>query len=527
MQTMSKEKINTRVLIIDDEELVRDNIEEILVPKKYEKSAAISSASSILFDDDADDAILTPAKSNIPEFLVDKAINGMEGFEKVKLSLEEERPYALIFLDMRMPGWDGLETAIRIKEIDPKVEIIIVTAFSDKSIEDIVAKAGQNVGYHCKPYASEEILQLAVKGVSDYNKLRNLETLISIVANLAISENHLNALLQNILDQLAMYIETDMAVMGKIENNHYEKLFSIGALEEKINFDQLNHKIATAIAGESDVMQIDEVIIAKMDKYAVFAVLKKDTTLKTEKLYLLRLFVHNAAKAIRNAQLHEELLKKEKLSAIGTAIGMVMHDLRSPIKNIPVLTELMRGEGVDNPLLDMVEQCGEQASEIFDDFLDFINVAEMKKEKVNLTKLIKEGIALANIKREILPIKLEQSLEENLYVLGDASKLKRVFMNLVSNAVDAIKDKGIADAIIHISSMVENGRIHIVMKDSGPGIPEKIMHTLFDAFITSEKGNGTGLGLAIVKQFVEAHGGTITVHNDSGAVFTITLPDAA
>jgi len=79
---MSKEKINTRVLIIDDEELVMDNIEEILVPKKYEKNEAIVSASSILFDDE-DQGILTPAKSNIPAFRVDKANNGMEGFEKV------------------------------------------------------------------------------------------------------------------------------------------------------------------------------------------------------------------------------------------------------------------------------------------------------------------------------------------------------------------------------------------------------------------------------------------------------------
>lgn len=526
MNVMAKEKINTRVLIIDDEELVRDNIEEILVPKKYEKNEAISKASSILFDEEEAE-ILTPAKSNIPEFIVDKAINGMEGLEKVKVSLEKKHPYALIFLDMRMPGWDGLETAIRIKEIDPKVEIIIVTAFSDKSIEEIVAKAGQNVGYHCKPYATEEILQLAIKGVNDYNKLRNLETLIDIIANLSISENHLNTLLQNILDQLAMYIETDMAVMGKLENNQYEKLFSIGALEEKINISQLNQKLASANASHDDVMQIDEIIFAKMEDYAVFAVLKKGTHLKTEKLYLLKLFVQNAAKAILNAQLYEELLKKEKLSAIGTAIGMLMHDLRTPIKNIPILTELMRGEGVDNPLLEMVEQCGEQAAEIFDDFLDFINESELKKERVNLGNLIKEGIALANSKREILPIKLIQSLDEDLYVLGDASKLKRVFMNLINNSVDAIKDRNLMDASINVSSSIEDDKIIVVIKDSGPGIPEQIMQTLFDAFVTKQKGNGTGLGLAIVKQFVVAHGGTIRVHNDNGAIFTITLPLAS
>jgi signal transduction histidine kinase len=323
-----------------------------------------------------------------------------------------------------------------------------------------------------------------------------------------------------------MYIETDMAVMGKMENNQYEKLFSIGALEEKINLSQLNQKINSANANHNDVMQIDEIIFAKMEEYAVFAVLKKNTQLKTEKLYLLRLFVQNAAKAIRNAQLYEELIKKEKLSAIGTAMGMLMHDLRTPIKNIPILTELMRGDGVDNPLLEMVEQCGEQAAEIFDDFLDFINESPLKKERVNLGSLIKEGIALANSKRAILPINLKQSLNEDLYVLGDASKLKRVFMNLVNNSVDAIQDLDLKDASISVSTSVENENVNIVIKDSGPGIPEQIMQTLFDAFITSQKGGGTGLGLAIVKQFIEAHGGTIRVHNDNGATFSITLPMA-
>ncbi len=89
----------------------------------------------------------------------------MEGLELVKKSVAAGSPYAVIFLDMRMPGWDGMETAEQIRKFDTKAEIIFVTAFSDNSIDDIVAKAGQNVGYHCKPYASEEITQLATKAV--------------------------------------------------------------------------------------------------------------------------------------------------------------------------------------------------------------------------------------------------------------------------------------------------------------------------------------------------------------------------
>jgi len=157
---------NTYVLVVDDEEMVRDNIEEILMPRKISaESESVDMAASILFDTVAQ-PVLAPRTSNIPNFVVHKAANGMEGLEKVKKAVAEGQPYAVIFLDMRMPGWDGMETAEQIRKYDTKAEIIFVTAFSDRSIDDIVARAGQNVGYHCKPYASEEITQLATKAVT-------------------------------------------------------------------------------------------------------------------------------------------------------------------------------------------------------------------------------------------------------------------------------------------------------------------------------------------------------------------------
>ncbi len=528
---MEKENINTRVLIIDDEEVVRDNIEDILVPKRIQQNAMVKQASSILFDDDeAEEKIITNTNNqNIPVFTVDKAKNGMEGVDIIKKSLVEQKPYAVIFLDMRMPGWDGLETALHIREVDSKAEIIIITAYSDKSIDEIVAKIGQNVGYHCKPYAAEEILQLATKAVNDYNKLRNLESLISVISNINVSENHLNSLLQNILDQLAMYIGSDVAVLGKLlDGKEYQKLFSIGAVEKEINVNKLSSIISsfTSTNIKHEVVQVEELVFVKLDDYSIFAVLNKDQKLKTEKLYLLKLFVQNAAKAIKNVQLHEELLQKEKLSAVGKAMSMLMHDLRSPIKNIPVLTSCLRSEGIDSQWLDMVDTCGEQASEIFDDFLDFIREAPLQRKKVAVKELIKEGIALAKNRSENNDIAIDEKVDATLFVSGDMSKLKRVIMNLVSNSLDVLKDAKTANPKVSIEASRAGEFVVIKIRDNGPGIPEKIFNNLFDPFITSNKSNGTGLGLAIVKQYVVAHEGNISVINNHGAVFTIQLPVA-
>lgn len=525
---MEPDYINTRVLVIDDEEMVRDNIEEILVPPQR-NNEELSQAASVLFDDEPDASLLESRNSHLPQFIVHKANNGMDGWEKVKQSIANDAPYAVIFLDMRMPGWDGLETALHIREIDSKAEIIFVTAYSDTNIEDIVAKAGQNVGYHCKPYVSEEIILLATKAVDDYNKLRNLEQLIEAISSINLSEQHLNSLLKNILDQIASYTQTDMALLGKLHpDGSYEKIFSIGPVEEKLNFHQLASIIENASKNSTEqIIQADELVFTRLDGgYVVFTALKKDIRLKTEKLYLLKLFVHSAAKAIRNAELQAKLLEKEKLSAVGQAISMLMHDLRAPIKNIPLLTQMLREEGVQSEMLNMLDQCGEQASEIFDDFLDFVREAPIQSQKLQLLSMVQEGIALSETANKFTLLNIQTHIAEDLYILGDKSKCKRIITNLVNNAAEVLRDRAVASPSITIDALEKDGFIELVIRDNGPGIPDTLLKTLFDPFITKDKSGGTGLGLAIVKRFVQAHGGEIKVHNDSGAVFQISHPSA-
>jgi two-component system, NtrC family, sensor kinase len=523
-----REAANTSVLVIDDEEMVRDNIEEILLPRKISaESRSVDQAASILFDEPIQPLLSTSRASNIPNFTVHKAANGMEGLELVKKSVEQGTPYAVIFLDMRMPGWDGMETAEQIRKYDSKAEIIFVTAFSDRSIEDIVAKAGQNVGYHCKPYAAEEITQLATKAVSDYNKLRNLEKLIEAISSINLDEQQLTPLLRNILDQLATYVETDMALLGKLHDDFvYEKIFSIGSIEEKINVEELIARVRMAPVADGEVDQVDDVVFARLDHYTIFAVLKKQEKLKTEKLYLLKLFVLNAAKAIRNAELREKLLQKEKLSAVGNAVSMMMHDLRSPIKNIKVLTDMMRAEQPDSEWLNMIDECGVQASEIFEDFLDFIKETPVKKLPVSIEKIITEGLKRTEERNPKGQVAIHTEVTPGLFVAGDESKLKRCIMNLVNNAIDALIENKIVVPRVDIKAEADTttGNVVITVRDNGLGIPPEISKSLFDPFVTRKKANGTGLGLAIVKQYITSHGGTIKVDNNEGAVFAISLP---
>src|SRR5439155_22331267 len=114
-----------------------------------------------------------------------------------------------------------------------------------------------------------------------------------------------------------------------------------------------------------------------------------------------------------------------------------------------------------------------------------------------------------------------RDVPSNLSVAGDESKLKRAIMNLVNNAMDVLIDRKTPDPCITISTEMDQAgkQLLIAIRDNGPGIPDEIMKTLFDPFVTKQKSNGTGLGLTIVKQYITAHGGEINVANDKVAVF--------
>jgi len=331
--------------------------------------------------------------------------------------------------------------------------------------------------------------------------------------------------LQNILEQLAGSLETDMALIGKLDDNfNYEKILSIGALEEKINLDELVARVKQVKIGNDEVVQIDELVMARMDDYSVFAVLKNHEKLKTEKMYLLKLFVQNAAQAIRNAELNEKLVQNEKLSAVGQVIGMVMHDLRPPIKNIQLITTLMRDEGAGGDMVDMIDRSAQQASEIFDDFLDFINHTPVSKLPVNLNTVAEEALSQVEASEGRAKVNIHKNISPNLIVPGDESKLRRTIVNLLNNAVDVLYENHVPNAAINISTEIKAHQVILTIADNGPGIAPEIIATLFEPFVTKNKAKGTGLGLAIAKQYIVAHGGKISVTNNNGAVFTIILP---
>jgi two-component system, sensor histidine kinase and response regulator len=147
---------NRRILVIDDNESIHEDFRSVLCGKTND-GASLSSVEEHLFGE-------TSVVPDALGFEVDSALQGEEGLEKIHSSLREHRPYAMAFVDVRMPpGWDGIETIARIWQDYPDLQVVVCTAYSDYSWEDMVAKLGQTdrLVILKKPFDNVEALQLA------------------------------------------------------------------------------------------------------------------------------------------------------------------------------------------------------------------------------------------------------------------------------------------------------------------------------------------------------------------------------
>jgi CheY-like chemotaxis protein len=148
--------INRRVLVIDDVPTIHEDFHKILSPPPASDQNQFDALEAAIWDTNEEEK--GPAG-----FEIESAFQGEEGLAKVQHALENGRPYALAFVDMRMPpGWDGVETITRLWLADPNLQIVICTAYSDYSWEEIVRQLGRrsNLVVLKKPFDNIEVVQL-------------------------------------------------------------------------------------------------------------------------------------------------------------------------------------------------------------------------------------------------------------------------------------------------------------------------------------------------------------------------------
>jgi len=234
----------------------------------------------------------------------------------------------------------------------------------------------------------------------------------------------------------------------------------------------------------------------------------------------------------REKKFEQQVVQSERLAAMGAMIGGVAHELNNPLTSILGVSELLQDSQTTDSArkqIAILQQQARRAAEIVHNLTYFATPPTPGKTRVNLGDIVERTLNLHSYSLRKNNITVDFVRESGLpYVQGDPHQLMLIFLNLILNAEQAIRE-GRDRGTLRIRLGTSGQSVWASFLDDGPGIPPDILASIFDPFYTTKRpGRGTGLGLSICKSVLKEHNGTVEAANapGGGAVFTITLPAA-
>ncbi len=238
----------------------------------------------------------------------------------------------------------------------------------------------------------------------------------------------------------------------------------------------------------------------------------------------------------------EQLVSSEKMASVGQMAAGVAHEINTPLGIILGYAQLMKDDFAEDSEtyqnLDVIERQTKASRKIVADLLKFSRQTGSVRENLNLNEILADVLAVTehnlNMDHIYGHLKLDKDLPE---VVGDAEKLRQVFVNFTNNAHHAMEEQGEGNIVFSSSYDPRSQHVIAEIRDNGHGIPEDIKAKIFDPFFTTKPvGKGTGLGLSVSYGIVQDHGGTIEIESpvkdlqtgetSQGTAFRIILPVA-
>jgi two-component system NtrC family sensor kinase len=229
---------NRRVLVVDDNPAIHDDFRKVLT-FSFTPSEHLERTEESIFGEAA--APLTRLR-----FVVESAFQGQEALSKVREACVQGRPYAMVFLDVRMPpGWDGVETAAQFWQVDPEIQVVICTAYSDYSLDDLLKRLGQSDRLLIlkKPFDNTEVLQLANALTEKWNLARQAHLRLADLERMVRERTH-------DLEQALADLRTSQDLVLR-----QERLAAVGQLSAGIAHEFNN--IMTVIQGHANLLQVE------------------------------------------------------------------------------------------------------------------------------------------------------------------------------------------------------------------------------------------------------------------------------
>ena len=534
---------NHRILVVDDNTSIHSDFREILCPDDAGESSVMDMERVLFAGDD-----VAPTKKS---FELHSAYQGQEALEMVQKALAAKQPYAMAFVDVRMPpGWDGVETISRIWEVDPELQIVVCTAYSDYSWDEMRSKVTQpdSLLVLKKPFDNIEVQQLAhaltKKWFLTFQTRVQIEELAKANEALAISEErfskafHENPLpsgIQSFPDQRFVDVNQRLAqVTGYKREEMIGRTAGELLLWENPNMaDQWYHSLLR----QELVRDREANIRDQSGAVRELLVSVSPVALRGQPHALLL-----ALDVSERSLLERQLRQAQKMETIGQLAAGVAHDFNNILTVIQGHAGLMQHKlpvgDPQNRSLQEITNAAARATTLIRQLLMFSRKQVMQFRHLDVNHAMRN--ALSMLQRLVGEhVQIDFHAQEPLPAIhADSSMLEQIAMNLAVNARDAMPNGGrlainTALQTIHRAPTPldpeprEGDFICLSFTDTGTGMDTQVLSRIFEPFFTTKGvGKGTGLGLSTVFGIVRQHQGWLEVESkpNKGTVFRAYFP---
>ena len=473
------------ILVIDDEERVREGCRKVLARDGYEVTIAESG--------------------------------------EVGLKMIEGRHYDIILLDLMMPSLSGFDVLAHVKALHPDTVIIVISGYAtvENSIEAMKRGAFDFIP---KPFSPEQLRVLTKKAIAYTRAMQDIA-----------DEKSRMRVLINLLTDGVMATDSQKRVVlanpAFLRMTGCREVRAVGGPVSKVSrYEQLEMLIdrALAISGD-DLVELTEEICSEAEAGQPGPILQARCIP----------YIDRAGRNVGTITVLHDITALKRLDQIKSEfVSMVSHEIRSPLNSVLAQMQIIL-DGLAGKVTPRQEEILGRASEkvkslvsLSSELLDLARIESglinQEKEQVNLCDILADQVAFQAAKAQAKGISLAlEPLPELAPVFADRRNMDEVFSNLISNAINYTPDGG----KVTVAAAMEGGYLRASVSDNGIGMaPEDLSH-IFNRFyrIKNDKTRfiiGTGLGLAIVKSIVEAHNGFIRVESepDGGSTFRVYLP---
>jgi len=508
----------------------------------------------LVVDDEPQIAEMISAALTTHGYLVSVAYDGEQGVKKVG-----EEKFDLAITDIQMPGMDGITALGEMKKIDPEIEVIIATGHGTMGTAIQSMRKGA-FDYLHKPFEIKELLAVVGKALEK----RKFNDITKAIFSTIKPEE----LLRVTIDSVTRILKAEESLLVLPDNDGRLRVAVSEGLDDEA---ALNSRLALCgrIMGRLDggarsLLLVDEpskdrsfADLRGIDgiKFALFLPLmennrpaglininrmQENEPFTEDDLQRAKIFGSLVNLALRNSNLYRQLqetqsqlIQAEKMSALGQLAGGLAHEINNPLSGILGLTQLVlentKPETQTYTDLKDIEKAVFRCKKIIVSLLSFARQEKTHVEPVSVNEVIEETMTLCARQMELKSVRINRQFAQGLPMInGDAQQLMQVFLNLFTNARDAMPDGG--ELTVGTSLLKDpSGKEYIMgtVSDTGAGIKPEILDRVFDPFFTTKPvGKGTGLGLSVCLGIINRHNGTIKAYNrpDGGSTFTISLP---